>query len=1334
MNTFGQKEVLFKHTDKLSEAIDKSQPNWQENIIYFVEDNINKKGTIFLNGIPYAPTGESMSELVGYSFQNVATGNYVTNIPHSYSKGSSTNFTLLTSPIASDTEIITFSNKNDFAGVTTNPRMNNVQISSGNYFNSNSYTGDEGLEFHFCLSGSAMIYYCIRAVDNYGDTDYIADTYYLWKHNATGCGVLCERTDGKRSYLDLQISGNGGQQPFEIEDNGFIWSVPMEERKQYQWVIKPVYRTKSQWTPRGTYSQQESYVAGDVVSYNNSLYLCLLNYDASNVPFLNPDETTAKSYWAEVFKAEKSSYRGEYKYEYGGIYNVNDVVVIGTNIYMCTDTYTMDNESSSNPAMKVHWAEILKFPTPKDCLQYRGEYTIGELNNPSSFNKNDIVEYDGTQYICVKNYTTPSEAFEGGGKFIPTINNLAWVKSSGDSRPYILVYEPRGYKNKSYEVGDIVSYNNSLYECIQRYSPVRHPTTPLDTTYWRLVTNINRYLSEEDAKNLTETDIINMENQVVLYKDITDPIDARGLEKCNLYRCTGVASELSNPYENPFNSIMYGLPYWRMFAITSATTRIKVTYFELAKLRYDGLLDTRMEYILTDYNKDLTSETNAHHNFYIILTAADNHTLNKKCSFMVDPEHADYFKYCSLDQWTGEYILNNDNTVHIPGCNGTIVYMIDEFNNECNFDFKNALDSGQYYAFTYVKTYRGRLEGLFDSTVPNEIVSNKIQNNLCLTYGSSRITLYTNDSIVENNTFILSKKDLGLENDNTESIIGNNPTIHSNACPLSNVRISQLDRIKMQITHTSGVGLDADGPTVSNVNIDHVKLAKYPSTENHNIVLINGNDRKTFEYNEEYTGYADLHRYILSDVNINNVILSPSTRLVVDRGHTTIVNSNITIEGPQMTAVRNNVSNSELFMYNSLTLTMGDMILDCDIVESMIKFDLKYHNDFNPDLNTPNLINMSLSSKNSKLHKYAVSPKTPDPLSLIFNFNFNNATDNKIIDLKFKCDQCTIHNDMNIYCDNIAGTDKISYCYDQSINLLYDTLPDVQINLPDSGLVVIPRDTVHVYLYYDGSTGVLKQRSNYWSNVSEKDLDIVKLNDYIPIGTTALGILNTFYNNWRDSYEGKYLLIGDNIVDYENIPESQLYELGVKIDPSDSSMYRDEFESYNIMGNHDSDQLEPNVSRLYIGTSITSFEEPRLNHYTSYRFITKNDSGRGGGTCYDYYINIYDIINALPSLYKVDKYKNCLKTKKMVSGVITMEKVMDDAIWRFFNSIQSTTQTLSSFSSYNISTIKNGKLVPLKEACNNVIKAHNNLKIACAEKIGETYKLCENPLEINFIP
>ena len=120
----------------------------------------------------------------------------------------------------------------------------------------------------------------------------------------------------------------------------------------------------------------------------------------------------------------------------------------------------------------------------------------------------------------------------------------------------------------------------------------------------------------------------------------------------------------------------------------------KITYAGLKALRDGAKLVPGMQYRITDYTcTTITQDTqSAGHVFDIIVTADDERTLNAKAGAMKH-EGDTYFTKSDLAKWQIWYDLNNDPTKYgwadEANGKGVIYRMIDEYGNDCPYDFKN---------------------------------------------------------------------------------------------------------------------------------------------------------------------------------------------------------------------------------------------------------------------------------------------------------------------------------------------------------------------------------------------------------------------------------------------------------------------------------------------------------------------------------------------------------------------------------------------------------------------------------------------------------------------
>ena len=129
---------------------------------------------------------------------------------------------------------------------------------------------------------------------------------------------------------------------------------------------------------------------------------------------------------------------------------------------------------------------------------------------------------------------------------------------------------------------------------------------------------------------------------------------------------------------------------------TAAATElsVKITWAELKALVDNSKLVVGQQYRITDYTCTTTQAAtkSAGHVFDIIVTADSESVLNEE-AIAAKHEGDSYFVNCDLNAWKIWYSLDNDTNrfdwADSANCKGVIYRMIDEFNNDCPYDFKN---------------------------------------------------------------------------------------------------------------------------------------------------------------------------------------------------------------------------------------------------------------------------------------------------------------------------------------------------------------------------------------------------------------------------------------------------------------------------------------------------------------------------------------------------------------------------------------------------------------------------------------------------------------------
>lgn len=154
------------------------------------------------------------------------------------------------------------------------------------------------------------------------------------------------------------------------------------------------------------------------------------------------------------------------------------------------------------------------------------------------------------------------------------------------------------------------------------------------------------------------------------------------MEKINKIQVNGVTYEIGN---------------------SAADSIIETTYSELKSLKESNSLTVGQQYRITDYETifeatsisgdvEIPKVKSAKHRFDLIVKANSTNTFEALAKAAKNKDDS-YFDNSNLDAWTIYYCFDNDNSDYLvdASCKGYIYRMIDEYNNDANFDFKNAL-------------------------------------------------------------------------------------------------------------------------------------------------------------------------------------------------------------------------------------------------------------------------------------------------------------------------------------------------------------------------------------------------------------------------------------------------------------------------------------------------------------------------------------------------------------------------------------------------------------------------------------------------------------------
>lgn len=203
----------------------------------------------------------------------------------------------------------------------------------------------------------------------------------------------------------------------------------------------------------GEYNSSTVYEVNDVVKYGGNVYVYTYTLaEAGHTP-------TDTDYWALMISGLK--FEGVYDDETD--YQVGDGVAYGGIVYICVAD-TVGNE----PPNTSYWSQFA------DGIQYEGSYS-----GSTAYTLNDIVTYGGKSYIALG----------------PTTGNVPTNATYWD----ILTEGVRGRGiyagGTQYLPGDIVSFGGNVYLC----TATTTGNVPTNTSYWSLMSSGIKYIGAYSA-------------------------------------------------------------------------------------------------------------------------------------------------------------------------------------------------------------------------------------------------------------------------------------------------------------------------------------------------------------------------------------------------------------------------------------------------------------------------------------------------------------------------------------------------------------------------------------------------------------------------------------------------------------------------------------------------------------------------------------------------------------------------------------------------------------------------------------------------------------------
>lgn len=224
---------------------------------------------------------------------------------------------------------------------------------------------------------------------------------------------------------------------------------------------------------------------------------------------------------------------------------------------------------------------------------------------------------------------------------------------------------------------------------------------------------------------------------------------------------------------------------------------VEITYGELVKLRDDGKLVPGRQYRIIDY-KPTTKQSGTivrpeFSTFYfdVIVLALTNDTLAER-AWACHHDGNTYFQNSHLAAWQIWYCLDNDTSrfawADSDNGKGVIYRMIDEFNNDFPYDFKNIMfkpesvfrfesfitDFGARVFCFSAKGSRGALDASLDGTIRNNVIKRSGNNIPFVVFFSTEDSLSVENNYVENCDYITVHNSGSYSVNNNKFILCNN--------------------------------------------------------------------------------------------------------------------------------------------------------------------------------------------------------------------------------------------------------------------------------------------------------------------------------------------------------------------------------------------------------------------------------------------------------------------------------------------------------------------------------------------------------------------------------
>ena len=402
------------------------------------------------------------------------------------------------------------------------------------------------------------------------------------------------------------------------------------------------------------------------VSLGNFESIDKVSSKAADIKYLSNNYITKLSF--RIDNENRSGFIEQFMLENSDLDSKSEYVTVIQTLYFNGEiksrqiVYNSDNDNSDNDIVVGNWNKI---------IEYNNDTILYSKNS-------EVVDLNSDQII------TGDKVFENG----VNLNRKTIIKS-GDKGGELKVFD------SSDDSVDFTIRTNGFFDENEKIPILELLTTKNGTSY------IYQFPELSPTSN----------TGTIVLKGSSDDLDelineVKENEKITAIALNYINETIDNINNNKISNVI-----------------VDITYAYLVKLKNENRLIPGMQYKITDYVTTTTQENteSAGKQFDVIVTADSSNTLNEIARACLH-DSDDYFKNngVKLDAWQIWYCLDNDTNrfawADSTNGKGVIYRMIDEWGNDCPYDFKN---------IKFKRTLYKNGNGLADSNASTSSIEDK---------------------------------------------------------------------------------------------------------------------------------------------------------------------------------------------------------------------------------------------------------------------------------------------------------------------------------------------------------------------------------------------------------------------------------------------------------------------------------------------------------------------------------------------------------------------------------------------------------------------------------